>query len=152
MRQPGIALAMAAAGLFDVFGVDGTGKVSRLVNGHRLARDLAEVWITAGGKVTMPVQTNVVFLDLDTAGISVEDWVKGGARRGLLLRGHRIVTYCRECPCLYWEKRTDKGTEIEPHSVQVLKDYMIHSLTTYEKKNRSNEAIRTEGGFLSKLL
>ena len=96
MRQPGIALAMAAAGLYNVFGRDGTGKGSRLAEGHRVARELAEVWTAAGGELAMPVQTNVVFLDLEAAGISVEDWEEGGARRDLRLRGPRIVTHCRK--------------------------------------------------------
>ena len=44
----------------------------------------------------MPVQTNMVCLDLEAAGIEEEAWVRGGKERGLKLRGAKIVMHCRE--------------------------------------------------------
>ncbi|KAB5559626.1 l-allo-threonine aldolase [Coniochaeta sp. 2T2.1] len=113
MRQPGMAIAMAMGGVVGVFGqAEGHGSESMLLKGHRLARELAHVWTGAGGKVTMPVQTNMVCLNLDALGISEEDWVNGGAERGLMLRESKIVTHC----------------QIEPNAVMALKQYMIDTL------------------------
>lgn len=97
MRQPGIAMAIAAAGLIEVFGVDGSASKSGLLRKtHTTARELANVWTQLGGRITMPVETNMVCLDLAAAGIDESDWVRRAAARGLRLRGSRIVTHCRK--------------------------------------------------------
>ena len=98
MRQPGIAVAMAMAGLKDVFENENGGPDGRdgLRRGHEMAREIAEEWTGAGGRVSMPVQTNMVCVDLDEAGIEEGAWVRGGKERGLQLRGARIVMHCRE--------------------------------------------------------
>ncbi|KAB5546822.1 l-allo-threonine aldolase [Coniochaeta sp. 2T2.1] len=113
MRQPGMAIAMAVAGVVGVFGqAEAYGSESMLLKGHRLAQELAHVWTGAGGKVSMPVQTNMVCLNLEALGSSEEDWVNGGAERGLMLREPKIVTHC----------------QIEPNAVMALKQYMIDTL------------------------
>jgi len=94
MRQPGINIAMAAAGLAEVF--NSGGEKSLLKRGHILAQELKDCWVGNGGKLAMPVETNMVVLDLDAAAISEEDWVAGGKQRGLILREHRLVIHCRE--------------------------------------------------------
>ena len=96
MRQPGIAVAMAMAGLRDIFEDGETGRHDGLRKGHEMAREIARAWTGAGGRVSMPVQTNMVCLDLGAAGIEEEAWVRGGKERGLKLRESRIVMHCRE--------------------------------------------------------
>jgi hypothetical protein len=34
------------------------------------------------GKITLPVQTNIICLDLTAAGISIDKWVGGGGKKG----------------------------------------------------------------------
>lgn len=94
MRQPGINLAMVAAGLTEVFN-DG-GPNSLLRRNHAFTKELAECWESCGGKVLLPVQTNMIMLDLKAADTDREAWVSGGTKRGLKLRNHRLVVHCRK--------------------------------------------------------
>ncbi|KAL9104368.1 MAG: hypothetical protein Q9163_000668 [Psora crenata] len=93
MRQPGIAVAMAMAGLREIFEDAKPGKRDGLRRGHEMAKEIAQAWTGAGGRVSMPVQTNMVCLDLEAAGIEQEAWVRGGKERGLKLRESRIVMH-----------------------------------------------------------
>ena len=134
MRQPGVAVAMAMAGLRDIFENEKSGRCGGLRRGHEMAREIGETWTGAGGRVSMPVQTNMVCLDLDAARIEEEAWVKGGEERGLKLRGARIVMHCRESPFIRRCIFPRKGlivlwvTEIDIHAIESLKTYIRDTL------------------------
>ncbi|KAL9123456.1 MAG: hypothetical protein Q9175_008357, partial [Cornicularia normoerica] len=56
MRQPGIAVAMAMAGLRDIFEDGDTGRRDGLRRGHEMAREMAEAWTGAGGRTPLELR------------------------------------------------------------------------------------------------
>jgi len=51
------------------------------------------MWTDLGGKTSNPVETNMVWFDLEAAGISVKDFVAEGEKVGLRLLGGRLVVH-----------------------------------------------------------
>ena len=101
MEQPHTAIFKVMAGVVGVFGQRETYQSeSMLLMGHCLAAGTHSGVDGAGGKVPMPVQTNMVCLDLEALSTVEEYWVHGDAERGLMLRECEIVTHCHEC-CHY---------------------------------------------------
>lgn len=97
MRQPGWAAATAWAAVDSVFGRDPSGRESALLRkSHGHAQMLAEHWLHLGGSLLVPQQTNMVWLDLNAAGIDEEDWELRGEEMGLKLHCGRLVTHHRE--------------------------------------------------------
>jgi len=96
MRQPGVVAAVAWAALDEAFGRDPSGRESLLGRSHQLAKRMADYWIQLGGKLSVPRETNMVWLDLEAAGINEEAWEKQGERNGLLLHCSRLVMHYRE--------------------------------------------------------
>ena len=95
MRQPGIVAAAARAALDEAFGADPTGEQSLLKRAHAHAARIATSWQSFGGKLTLPAQTNMVWLDLEAAGLNILQWEQLGREHGLKLRGPRLVTHYR---------------------------------------------------------
>ena len=95
MRQPGIMAACAWAAVDEAFGKDSSGVESLLSRGHDIARDLGEHWISHGGKLVVPQQGNVLWLDLDHARLTEDDWEARGKQRGLSLYSSRVLTHYR---------------------------------------------------------
>ena len=60
---------------------------------HDMARRIAGMWEGYGGKTTNPVETNMVWFDLEAAGISNENFVAEGEKAGLRLMGGRLVVH-----------------------------------------------------------
>jgi len=87
LRQAGVVTAAARVAVEDTF----LGGI--LTACHERAREIAGIWQDLGGKVTHPVETNMVWVDLDAAGISTDEFVKLGEREGLRLGGGRLVIH-----------------------------------------------------------
>ncbi|RPA91999.1 beta-eliminating lyase [Choiromyces venosus 120613-1] len=88
IRQAGILTAMARVGLEEVFF---GGKLARA---NAFAKSLEEEWIKLGGSVTLPVDTNMLWLDLRARGIDDAVW-KGAIEEvgGVRMWGDRIVCH-----------------------------------------------------------
>ncbi|KAI9047429.1 hypothetical protein LZ554_008873 [Drepanopeziza brunnea f. sp. 'monogermtubi'] len=96
MRQPGIISTMGWAAFTEAFGQDATGKNSLLqINSIRAAR-IANLWQGLGGKLLVPQQTNMVWLDLAAAGVSEDEWERLAALRGLQLHSTRLVFHYQQ--------------------------------------------------------
>jgi threonine aldolase len=61
MRQPGIMATCAWAAVDEAFGKDGSGVESLLARGHELASELADHWLSLGGKLVLPQQGNIIW-------------------------------------------------------------------------------------------
>lgn len=87
LRQAGVVSAAARVAVEDSFI---TGKLSA---SHDTARKISKMWERLGGRITDPVETNMVWLDLDAARISSEAFIAEGEKVGLRLGGGRLVVH-----------------------------------------------------------
>ncbi|KAK2748777.1 hypothetical protein FQN57_000358 [Myotisia sp. PD_48] len=92
-RQAGVIAAAARVAVEETFGSGPNGEGGKLLNSHKLARRIAASWTEKGGIVKIPVETNMVWIDLDAAGISFVDWEEIGRQEGLKLMGDRLVLH-----------------------------------------------------------
>ena len=96
MRQPGLMAAAAWAAMDEAFGRDPSGKDSLLRMTHEHASRVVHFWQQLGGKLAVPQQTNMVWLDLKAAGIDEVEWEHIGQRYGLQLHSSRLVMHYRK--------------------------------------------------------
>ena len=87
LRQAGVVTAAARVSVEDTF-LGGKLKAS-----HERARQLSELWQSYGGKVSNLVETNMVWFDLEAAGISVKEFIALGEKAGVRLMGGRLVVH-----------------------------------------------------------
>lgn len=87
LRQAGVVTAAARVAVEDTFL---GGKLNAC---HDRARQIAKLWQDYGGKLANPVETNMVWFDLEAAGISVKDFIAEGEKVGLRLLGGRLVIH-----------------------------------------------------------
>ncbi|KAF2146548.1 uncharacterized protein K452DRAFT_282721 [Aplosporella prunicola CBS 121167] len=69
----------------------------KLEQTHRNAKRIAGTWEKLGGKLSMPVETNMVWLDLEKAGMSADDLIVRAQEKGLRLGGGRLVAHYQIC-------------------------------------------------------
>lgn len=93
MRQGGVITAAAREALFENFGTGAEIENPTLSRVHKLARRLGEEWIKRGGKISKNIETNIVWLDLEAAGIEKREFIEMGERHGVALDGPRIVCH-----------------------------------------------------------
>ncbi|KAK5117525.1 hypothetical protein LTR62_004947 [Meristemomyces frigidus] len=87
LRQAGVITAAARVAVEDTF------LGEKLAASHVRAREISEMWIGYGGKVTNAVETNMVWFDLEAAGVSAEEFVEMGEKMGVRLLGGRLVVH-----------------------------------------------------------
>jgi threonine aldolase len=87
LRQAGVVTAAARVAVEDTF------LGGKLKACHARARQISELWQSYGGKVTNPVETNMVWFDLEAAGITKERFIEEGEKVGLRLLGGRLVVH-----------------------------------------------------------
>ncbi|KAI9829918.1 MAG: hypothetical protein M1826_005340 [Phylliscum demangeonii] len=96
LRQAGVVSAAARVAVDETFGLGPDGAGGRLRAVHERARRLGQKWEWLGGQVDGRVETNMVWLDLTSAGISERAFVQAGAQAGLRLIGPRLVVHYRQ--------------------------------------------------------
>jgi threonine aldolase len=94
-RQTGVLAAAARVALDETFGLDPHGQDGKLVETHAKAKRVADMWTSRGGKLAFPVHTNMVWLDIEAAGLGPNDLAEIGKDQGLRLLGNRIVIHYR---------------------------------------------------------
>ncbi|KAJ5874900.1 Aromatic amino acid beta-eliminating lyase/threonine aldolase [Penicillium soppii] len=92
-RQTGVIAAAAQIALNETFGTDLTGKSGKLAATHEKAKRVADLWTSRGGKLDKPLQTNMVWLDLEGSGVGPNDLTEIGQENGLRLMGGRVVVH-----------------------------------------------------------
>ncbi|KAJ1337758.1 threonine aldolase [Microdochium nivale] len=97
MRQAGILAAAAHQAVNENFGEGVLCTRPQLARSHELARQIAASWQGRGGRLLRDVETNMVWVDLASAGVRVEQWKTAGEEHGIRLDGTRIVTHHQIC-------------------------------------------------------
>ena len=93
MRQTGIIAAPAHVAVEDTF------FSGQLVRSHEAAKRIAKLWTDKGGKLTAPVDTNMVWIDLSST-TRQRIWLAEAEREGLQVYGGargRIVVHYQIC-------------------------------------------------------
>ncbi|KAJ2974075.1 hypothetical protein NUW58_g8776 [Xylaria curta] len=92
----GSRASVTAAGrvaIEETFGKGPNGEGGLLRHSHATAKKVEAMWREIGGTTKFPVDTNVVWLDLKAAGISMARLNQIGKEEGLLLMGDRLVVH-----------------------------------------------------------
>lgn len=92
-RQAGVISAAARVAVDENFGLGVNGEGGKLRANQARARRVAELWEAKGGKLVSPTETNMVWPDLASVGISGEEVVEAGRRHGLKMYGERWVVH-----------------------------------------------------------
>lgn len=93
LRQVGVLTSAARVAVDEQFGLGVNGEGGKLQGTHQLAKKIANAWTTMGGKLQFETETNMVWLDLDDAGITGEEFVQLGKDHGLKLLSGRLVVH-----------------------------------------------------------
>ena len=91
LRQAGVITASARISVEETF------LGNKLAATHQLAREIAHMWQKKGGKLAQATETNMVWLDLEAAGGSGEEFVEAGVKEGVKLMGGRVVVHYQVC-------------------------------------------------------
>jgi threonine aldolase len=83
----------------ETFGSVANGENGKLKDTHTKAKKVAAAWTSRGGKLQKPVQTNMVWLDLEASGLGPNDLATIGTEKGLKLSGGRIIIHYRKRIC-----------------------------------------------------
>ena len=127
LRQMGVLTSAARVAVDENFGKDANGKDGKLLHSHEVAQMITSIWVQLGGKLANPTQTNMVWLDLESAGISNSDFAALGKEKGLkVLSGRLVVHY-----------------QISDEAVDVLEGVMKEVLV--KKESISNKKQKTVG-------
>jgi threonine aldolase len=92
-RQAGVISSAARVAVDEGFGKGPNGEGGKLRASHARARKVAELWQDKGGKLAKPVETNMVWLDIQREGVSAEEFAQLSAEQGLKARGGRLVVH-----------------------------------------------------------
>lgn len=87
LRQAGVISAAAR------IAVEETYLGGKLKQSHKNANAIAKMWTDAGGKLQLPVETNMVWLDVESTGLEMKDFIAMAADRGLRTLGGRLVVH-----------------------------------------------------------
>lgn len=87
LRQAGVVAAPARVAVEETF------LGGRLAASHVAAKRIAGEWEKLGGKLAEPTETNMVWLDLDEAGVAQKDWMERALQRGIRVMGGRLVVH-----------------------------------------------------------
>ena len=94
LRQSGVVTAAARVAVDETFGKDPNGEGSILKQSHVRAKNIAKIWTDLGGKLEHPTETNMVWLNLEDAGIPGAEFAQLGTAKGLkFLQGRLVVHY-----------------------------------------------------------
>jgi len=87
LRQAGVVSAAARVSVEETF------LGGKLKKSHENAKKVEEMWLKLGGKVSFPVETNMVVLDLDAAHCSNAEFIKLAQTHGLKMLCERLVVH-----------------------------------------------------------
>jgi threonine aldolase len=87
IRQAGVVSAPARVSVEETF------LGGKLAAAHEKARDVARYWQALGGKLAEPVETNMVWIDLQGIGMHYDDVAPIAAEHGIKALGDRFVIH-----------------------------------------------------------
>lgn len=87
LRQAGVVAAPARVAVEETF------LGGKLAQSHENAKKIQKLWTDMGGKLQYPVDTNMVWLDIDAHGIDTNHFIELGEQYGVRIRGGRFVVH-----------------------------------------------------------
>ncbi|KAF2278224.1 uncharacterized protein EI97DRAFT_431491 [Westerdykella ornata] len=87
LRQAGVVAAPARVAVEETF------LGGKLAQSHANAKAIAKMWTDLGGKMAYPVDTNMVWLDIEAHGIDLDQFIEIGEKYGVRTRGGRLVVH-----------------------------------------------------------
>lgn len=92
-RQAGVISAAARVAVDETFGHGPNGEGGKLRASHARAREIANTWTSKGGLLAKPVETNMVWLDIEHYGLSTTEFAQIAATEGIKASGGRLVIH-----------------------------------------------------------
>ncbi|KAI2609734.1 threonine aldolase [Hypoxylon fragiforme] len=93
LRQSGVVTAAARVAVDVTFGKGPNGEGGLLRDTHAKAKRVEQLWKNLGGKMRVPVQTNMCWLDLESMDCNPSRFARLGSQVGLKLAGNRLITH-----------------------------------------------------------
>ncbi|CAD6505769.1 BgTH12-01256 [Blumeria graminis f. sp. triticale] len=93
LRQSGVLTAAARVAVDETFGSGSQGKGGKLRRSHELAKKVSESWTKLGGSLLKDTETNMVWLDLERAGVDIGLFTQLGEEYGIKVSGPRLVIH-----------------------------------------------------------
>jgi threonine aldolase len=90
IRQPGLLAEAAYTVVQDTF------EGNQLARTHDIATRISRHWISCGGRLVYPTQTNMVWLDFTGLPFGLDDLINKAKEKGLAIHRNRIVIHYRE--------------------------------------------------------
>jgi threonine aldolase len=87
LRQAGVVSSAARVAVEDTF------LTGKLKAGHGKARELGEWWKSIGGKFEEAVETNMVWINLESSGIDTDTLISTASEHGIRVSGGRFVIH-----------------------------------------------------------
>jgi len=87
LRQAGVVTAPARVAVEETF------LGGKLTQSHKNARLIASMWQKMGGKLAEPTETNMVWLDLEAADTTKEEFIAMALKHGIKTGGGRLVVH-----------------------------------------------------------
>lgn len=87
LRQAGVVTAPARVAVEETF------LGGKLTQSHKNARLIASMWQKMGGKLANPTETNMVWLDLEAAETTKEEFIAMALKHGIKTMGGRLVVH-----------------------------------------------------------
>ncbi|KAL2199310.1 pyridoxal phosphate-dependent transferase [Corynascus similis CBS 632.67] len=97
VRKMGVLAAAAREALLENFGPENVGVRGVFGHAHDMAAAVSRMWTDRGGRLSRPTETNMVWLDLASAGVTADALNQMGIQSGILLAGPRIVLHYQIC-------------------------------------------------------
>lgn len=97
IHQMGVLSSMARVGLDEIFLTKGEDGKSKMAKNHEYTRRIAELWVESGGKLSKPVETCMVFLDLEATSLPRDELITLASEHGLKIMSERLVVHHRKC-------------------------------------------------------
>ncbi|KAI9677987.1 MAG: hypothetical protein M1817_005931 [Caeruleum heppii] len=116
LRQAGVVSAAARVAVDETFGQGPWGEKGKLRESHEMARKVGRSWEEMGGKLERSVETNMVWLDLESLGIGAEEFGKMAEECGVKVGGGRLVVHYREFDRLrfpFWAEQQASFSEAD---------------------------------------
>ncbi|KAH8700518.1 pyridoxal phosphate-dependent transferase [Talaromyces proteolyticus] len=87
IRQPGLLAEAAYVAVRDTF------EGNQLIRTHHIAAKIAQHWVSCGGKLKYPTETNMIWLDFEQQPFGLDDLIKVGRERGIFIHRDRLVIH-----------------------------------------------------------
>jgi len=87
LRQAGVVAAPARVAVEETF------LGGKLTKSHENAKSIQKIWTDLGGKLEYPVDTNMVWLDLEAHDIDMNHFIELSDKYGVRVRGGRFVVH-----------------------------------------------------------